>query len=357
MTEVSLSQVGLWRNCEQAYTYRYMEGLEPKAAVVPLERGKIVHEYLSGYYQRLMDGGAGAEEAHQAAFAAIEATWREKLVALAETAEWVGASEAADELLGLWAEVVDLVEGYWVVHGREDAERWKVLAVEVPLRVRLFGSVTSLGVADLVVRDEGTGIVYLTEHKTAKTIPSTRYRLRDAQTLLYNEELRVVKGITAEGHLWNYVRTEPPSVPHINKDGKVSKAKIVTTWAVYARAVAEAGGGLEDYADVREYLEGLWEEQYYPRYSYLLLGNRNLLIRDYVASARAIERAREAHAAGKWTPVRNLTFMCDRCPFGKLCDGELVAGGTDQIRAMHYTTREARAQARAEVGEEEEVEP
>jgi hypothetical protein len=282
--------------------------------------------------------------------------WKSKLTELAETALWVGAGDVADELVGMWDQVADLVEGYFTVHGRADAARYRVLEVEVPLRVRLFGGVTSMGIADLVLEDQESGATCLTEHKTAKNIPSTRYRLRDAQTLLYNEELRVVRGITADAHMWNYIRTEPPSVPHINKDGRVSKAKIITTWAVFARAVAEAGLGFEDYSDTRDYLESIWEESFYPRYSYRLMANRGLLIRDYVASAKAIEAAAKKYAAGKWNPVRNLTFLCDSCPYSKLCDGELVAGGTDQIVALHYTTRAQRALGVEQAVNEEEEE-
>jgi hypothetical protein len=323
------------------WNYRYIEGIETREVAVPLELGKLLHQYFAQYYQGLKDGAA-AQASHDAAYTQVMDEWGPKITDLATLSYSLDRDDTAEWLLGLAEQVRTLISRYYVVRGAQDAVDYDILHVEVPLRVRLFDDMESYGIADLVLRERRTGLLYMAEHKTTKNIPSSNFRLRDLQTVLYTEKLRLLTGLNMDGVLWSYTRTEKPKEPRLLKDGTFSRAQIDSTWHVYKAAVEVVGQNPLDYEDMHERLESREVEDYFPRFSYFLKTDRGILIRDYIETARAIEKAKQDWAAGTRTPVRNLTRNCDWCSFAKLCTGAIVAGGTADILKTYYTTREQR---------------
>lgn len=340
--KVSVTQVNLYRQCQMAYKLRYVDGIQSKQAVIPIELGSLIHEYLELYYKQLQSSKTDSANAHSMALETVTKEWQPKLTELANTAYMIGSEETSEALLKLWSQAERIIKRYYVIHGAEDAEQHEFLYVELPLEVSIQRGLQSVGQADLITRDRNSGFIYLWEHKSAKSVPSTPYRLRDMQTALYAQKLDAILDIKIQGIAWNYLKTDPPRVPEPLKNGELSHAKIDTTWEIYLKAINDAGLDPADYEDMREKLELREPNEYFPRYTYLLQGDTSILLRDYITTAKEITQIRRDWAKGRKEPVRSVGWQCDRCFAGKLCTAAITLGGIDSVLSMHYTTREQR---------------
>lgn len=341
MLRLSYSQIQLYRSCQQAFFYRYIEGIQRKETAVPLELGSLIHEYLANYYNNIVSKRDSAE-AHADAYQRTTESWKPKLEDMAETAYMVGAEETAESLRGLWEQAEYIIQRYYIVHGAEDAEQYEVILVEKQLLTKLARGIESIGYADLVARDRNSGYIYLFEHKTTKNPPRLETRLRDLQTALYAKQLEMETDIHVDGLVWNTIKTELPTIPHELKKGGFTRAQIDTTWHVYEKALLEAGVDPTEYEDMHERLENRERTEYFPRYNYLLLGTGEILLRDYLSTAKEMAQVRRDWAKGKREPIRAIAWQCDRCFANKLCTAAITLGGTDAVMGMYYTTRDQR---------------
>ena len=47
----SVSKLKKWKSCRQAFYYRYVQGLTKKRAMLPLFKGKLIHQLLEALYK------------------------------------------------------------------------------------------------------------------------------------------------------------------------------------------------------------------------------------------------------------------------------------------------------------------
>lgn len=331
---VSLSAYQSWQRCEQQYYYSYVKKLRPVVKDIAPERGTLLHEYLSAYYSGLRDG-MHPVDADAAGLEKLE-THAAKLKEAASVAFYAGDDEVALSYQTLLEEVIDTAARYYMARGEADAERYEVLMVEERIELKLFRGITSASVIDLVVRDRHSGYIWLTEHKTAKSIPDSAVRIRDFQTMLY---ARVLEHLDyhVDGILWNYIRTKMPDKPHQNKDGRFSRAiAIDTTWSVYESVVAAAGQNPEHYADVRQRLEGNDYTVWFPRYEHVVVSDADLLLEDYAREALNMRRAQTAWQSGEVHPIRSLRRDCDFCAYYRLCEAAITGGDEEDVIRMRF---------------------
>lgn len=339
MLSVSLSAVRLFRMCEQAYFLRHVEGLQRVDTAVHLLVGRMLHEYLQGYYERLQKN-APPNDAHVAAFVAMRDKWAPHLKAHLEEAIASGSEKRALELNNVLPSVRRIIIRYFNTRGRADADLYEVLVVEAPLNARIAYGIRNDSVIDLITREKMTGRVSLWEHKSAQSIPDADIRLHDLQTVLYRRIAEARFPFKINNVKWNYLRTKEPEVPDLLKNGKLTKKeKLDTTWEVYREAIQTNGLRETDYDDIRVRLQGREEEVYFPRFDLPYMADANLLLSDYQLSAQMIASRRKAWKSGTSHPVRSFAWHCSRCEFNLLCKAVLMGGDTDDVIRLKFRRR------------------
>lgn len=332
--QISLSAYQTWQQCEQKYFYRYVRRLRPHIKDIAMERGSLLHEYLGGFYSALKEGASG-EDAHQAGKIVLDDR-KQMFQQAAFSAHYAGDEETAIQFTEMIPSAHRLADFYYDVHGRTDADRFEVILVEKSYAWRIAVGVRSISVIDLVLRDRETERTSLVEHKTTKNVPPSSVRIRDLQTVLY-AELLLEAGIVVDSILWNYLRTKEPAKPHQNKDGKFSRAVAIdTTWKAYEAAIREAGQDPEQYADVRDRLQGREFTEFFPRYEYPIIARADLLLHDYVVEAARMRQAVLMWRSGQTTPVRTITRNCDFCEFYRVCEAAIVGGDEESVIQLRF---------------------
>lgn len=322
-----------------------MYRLKPLAASPAPELGLILHDYLSTYYQWIAASSSSAppgvgvsDDAHNAALMKITADYVPEIKTLARRAEEVGAYETAEILSELPNVANRIAQRYYLNLGKFDAERYDVLYVEESLSMDLTPRIRSNGKVDLVTQDRETGLVVLWEHKSTTSVPDMSYRMRDLQTILYAEKLAHLYDIRVDQINWNYMRTKEPTIPKLLKSGQLSQAAdIDSTWEAYAAEVANQKLDLTDYDKMRELLEGRELSVFFPRFTQALVGDPNVLLRDYIVTAKDIRRHKRAWAEGTLEPTRNLQRDCSWfCEFKSLCNAVVMGGDDDELIDLSF---------------------
>lgn len=334
---VSYSAVQDWRQCQELYSKRHIERLQPKLRQAAPELGTIIHEYFERYYRRIAEpgySGVPPKLVHNEALEATITKYKPEIRSLASLANNLGAEEEAKKLLSLPLTARRLLTAYFRVHGEDDATRHESLAVERRFELPVDGkSVILPGQIDLVTRTKD-GNVWLWEHKTTGSIPSQGRRFRDLQTLIYKVAVEEELGLEVTGVIWNYVHTTPPHPPSILKNGMLSTAKNqTTTLGLYRRAIKDTGLDPKKYAAFLRQIERREREVIFPRHTLPLVQSESVLLRDYVASVHEIQAARSQR---DWIPVRNIAAHCDWCPYVKLCQAAVAGGDIDGLRQRHF---------------------
>lgn len=354
---VSLSAVGLFQHCEQAYYYKYMQGVRRRIPDVPMRRGILVHEYLEAYYRQLLDtiGGRKAKNeyyveqamrAHQEALLKLQTTAQEQLAELGRIAEIIDSGDLLHQLAELPAVTTRIAQRYFAAHGRQDAVDYEVLYVEEPVTVTLTNDACSTGVVDLITRRRRDGVIHLWEHKSTISVPPTSVRLRDLQTLLYSAKVATLYDLEVDEIMWNYLRTKEPTVPDILKNGTVTTRKdLDTTWEVYADALRLTGADPmeEKYVEMRQRLAGRENSVFFPRFIATTVLSADRVLDDYIRVAERIVQRRAEWEDGD-TPVMHLSRDCERCDFSPLCLATLTGGDPEALIGLRFSRRQMTVQ-------------
>ena len=231
---VSVSKIQCYRNCHQAFYYRYVLKLRKRIKGDALLRGSVIHESLENYY----DGKSWKKVVKK-----FEKEFNEKYL-LAER-EYYG------DLPGM---VYTLMENYIDCWEEEDEKLdWlkteQEFTVELPKPKDIKIPMLLTGFIDAQIEDNRGYLIG--EHKTHKRFPDGDVRMFNTQSSLYawvcNEHL----GFKADRILWNYIRADVPSVPRVLKDGRtISRAKIDSTPLVVRKWLEANNYDVKKYQDL-----------------------------------------------------------------------------------------------------------
>lgn len=344
--KISYSAVQDWRRCQQSYAYRYIDNLESRLGQPAPELGRILHNYLQGFY--LLYPSHGSAEAHTDALKNVRAEYTDEMTALGNTAYAVGEAGLAADLFGLVDKAVAIAERYYQARGADDIERHTPLMVEEPIEFPLDTGIVTPTRVDLVTRDSD-GLVWLWEHKSLGQIPPQTRRMKDLQTTLMAALVHEAKGIEINGVVWNYLRTKPPTVPDVLKSGLLSMRKdLDSTWDTYLTEITRLGQDPIMYDEVRQRLEGRELTNYFVRIEQPLYQSENVLLRDFIASARTIKAVRESGV--DFTPVRTVANHCDWCQWSKLCEAVITGGDDAELKTRLFKTRQRKEEAYVSIG-------
>lgn len=321
---VSYTQIKRWRLCSQAYYYNYVEGIVPRIKSKPLKLGNITHQAIEEW----------------AKIGNIS-----KLLKSVDK-EYGSMFEEERELYGNIPDTIRrIMKGYLSMHS---GERLKYKVVEEKLGPVPLTKRTQLSLKVDRLTETKAGLT-LCETKTAKRIPGEDMRIWDLQTILYVWALRQL-GYPVKAILWDYIRTKPPTIPKVLKDGSLSKKEIDTDYETYLAAVKEVCPDLMD--EYQPFLDKLKLEGNKKFFKRVLLPVNNKMIEPVLNDAKmtSLQIASFQHL-----PVRNISgFTCPRCFYGSLCLAGLRGQDEAFIREHEFMNKEEEIEYGSE--EEEETE-
>lgn len=303
---ISHSRIRTWRKCAKAHDYKHNQRLKRKAPAAPLLRGRIIGESLDAitggkYYQTVL-----ADYAKR-----FKKLFREE-------------QEMYGDLIGDSEKILAGYVRYWKDDGL------KYVGTEVKVEIRLTDDIVFVGYIDKVVED-AQGRVWIMDHKSNRVIPDEDQRAADQQLVFYGWAYRARE---TQGVVWDYLRTKPPAIPELLKNGQLSRrANIDTDQFTYRKAVTDAGLEMEDYEefigtldDGRSFFRRVW----LPHPPQVMV---DTIVEDMVRDAKVIARL------GADLTSRNLTRDCPGCEFFQLCQAELRGHNSETIRRQKYDVK------------------
>lgn len=208
-----------FRRCKRQYFYAVVEGLEPRISDPKLKLGSWFHELMAAHYS-----GKDWLKAHAKELKKFNNLFKEERDIYGDLPE----------------QVVRMMEAYlW--HYRREEQDWEVLYVEQAFETTFTGDDKFTFKPDLIIRDHSTKekAIWVVDHKTTKSMPSGEWRIEDLQSTLYPWALREGTDLDIKGFIFNYIRKKSPSIPKINKNGAISRAKLDTDYPTMAKFLME----------------------------------------------------------------------------------------------------------------------
>lgn len=337
MLTVSQSAINRYRRCEQQYYYNDILKIRRRERRFELEFGTYFHTYVEAFYRALKEQ-ATASEAHKRALTFMHLADK-TIKSYVGTALAAGSEDVAKNLSEIPDKAERIAQRYYTIRGENDADEYEILFVEERLEVPVDDEITSVGKVDLVTRHRKDKIISLWDHKTSAYPPDLTRGLRDLQTLLYAQKIKLLHNLHVDEIVWNCIRTKEPTVPEILKSGKVTKrADLDTTWATYEAVLQIAGINLEEYAEIRSRLEDRETTVFFVRQSHPIIAQPDILLRDYVATAKEIEEKKIAWNSQNNPPIRSVDYTCSRCDYEKLCIATITGGDEEDVIRLAYTS-------------------
>lgn len=307
MKSISYSKLKDWKMCKQLYYYRHVEGLRPRRKSSALYMGSMIHDMLKVF--NLGGKWKSVLEVYKLEF--------DKLFI-----------EEQEELGDIIGNAGRIIEGYIKKWG----DKLPFISVEEKIKGIKFIEGTSLTIkTDGVIDDNG---YWLIEHKSTKKFTPDQLSLFNPQGILYIWGLRQV-GIKVKGILWDYIRTRPPTIPRVLKDGTVSrKASVDTDYDTYLDTIIASGNEPKEYQEMLDMLQN--KGGIFYRRTPLIVPEPTikLIIADLKQTAMEISRLQNY-------PTRNIsTITCRGCQFRRLCEATLNNIDVDFIRKKNFKRRE-----------------
>lgn len=317
------SMLKTFRRCPKQAEYKYVYRLKPRLPGKPLSRGSWMHELLEEYHM-----GRDWEFRHKLLSAKFHKMF----------------DEEQDFYGDMPTECLRLMHAY-IWHYKFDA--WKVIETEFTVETEFPDGTIYRGKVDALI--ENRFGLWLVDHKTHKTLPSSQYRLRDGQSALYLWACLRNK-IPVEGFIWNYLRTKAPSTPKLAYEGKpnqrLSKTETDTDYLTFTRAVKELKEtkGLKITHDIIEKANYLKLLRYQPDQPQLSTFFRRdtLEKKPAMLTQVALENYRTAKRMNTYDFSRGVERVVDRscdftCSFQDICNVELMGGNMRPLVKSNYT--------------------
>jgi len=310
---VSQSKVKVWRRCHRAYDFKYVQDLRKKRKSRPLQFGTMVHEALERHCN-----GDDPQEYFEELRQDVKAM---KLFAR-EREEYGDILEDCEDI------ITDYVE-YW--NGDEDVRyvRKKGRGAEHGFEIELFRDVIWNGKIDnLAVFNK---LRWLGEHKTYTRRPNDDDRWRNLQGATYIRANDILGWQPLDGLLWDYIKSKPPAVPGILKDGTLSTRKIDTLPAKVHRVIDEHDGDPGNTEAILAMAKKNRSQYFHRVYAPVNRAVTDMVFEDFEHSVREMV---DNH--GKCSDM-NIDKHCSWCDYEPLCRSLLQGLDFDYVKEREYT--------------------
>ena len=337
---VSVSQLQSFMSCPKKWEYGYIENLAPRVDRPYLTIGKLCHKGMQEAMRSAWMSQKRGEDQHwyswrDSGIKAIEREWQ----------EYVDSNTfLEEEMSDIEKTLEDAISIFSQAYGEFEPWKYKVLSVvnegiEIPALELHFvipcaGSKGLHGFIDAILLDTETGFTWCTDYKFRKALSPDEEEAENIQNAVYTRACMKM-GIKITGTMtWQHVNT-PAATPTMLSNGKVSRAKIKTTWEKYANFCKNHGIDPEEYRDEMEpKLADI--EWFRPTYEYRNAETVTAMWNDCVVPA-----AYAVKSAYKKKNRRNIyPWNCKMCQFKELCQAELRNHDADFIRQSSFVVRE-----------------
>ena len=343
---VSVSQIQTYLSCKKKWEYGYIENLTPRVDRKYMTIGKLCHKGMQTAMQKLWEIQKGIS------------AWKivdDKIGILIDLG--IGAMRDEmnyymDETPFLDEEVPDIMQmyddacsvftqalkefdptKYEVVEIKKDTK--VIPALELHFMVPCAGSKGLHGYIDAILKDKDTGYTWCVDYKFRKTLSPDEDESFNIQNAVYAYACKKM-GVKISGTMtWQHLNT-PAADPQILKDGKISRAKIKTTWEHYETFCKSHGQDPEDYfIEMSEKLGNI--EWYRVTYEYRNDETINRIWKECVVPvSKSIQRSRNP----KTNNYRSLyPWNCKMCQYQSICEAELRDYDVDAIKDREYVLR------------------
>lgn len=336
---VSVSQLQSFMSCPKKWEYNYIEKLTPRVERPFLTVGKLCHKGMQVAMQEMwvdqrVDTPVGFHAWMEMGIRAMEREWQEYINNNAFLAEEIPDQEQIlTDAVSVFTQAFNEFEPwkYEVLTLYKDGK--PIPTLELHFLVPCSGSKGLHGYIDAILVDTTTGCTWCTDYKFRKSLSPDTEEETNIQNAVYTKACAML-GINISGTMtWQHVNT-PASTPTILKDGKVSRAKIKTTWAKYRDFLLANGKDPEDY---REEMEPKLADIEWCRATYEY---RNVETVQRMWDECIVPTAKAVKKAWKGGNPRFLyPWNCKMCQFRSLCQGELRGYDPEFIRISEYTKR------------------
>lgn len=310
------SMLKTFRRCPKQAEYKYVRRLKPKKLPKPLKRGTWIHKLLE------VD--------------ALGGDWREEHQRLSKEFSRM-FDEERDFYGNLPDEIYRVMQAYFWHYKKY---RWKVLEAEFTLECEFPDGTIFRCKIDLLVEDQFG--LWIVDHKSHARLPDLGYRILDAQSADYLW-CALRNKIPVLGHIWNYIRWKPPTVPQVLKAGdKLSRRHIETDYPTMLRTLKRAELPLGPYMPQLRHLASLQYRPGQPQLSPFF--RRDILEKSHAMLKRvateAYHTSRRMHEYPFDNPMavervidRSCQFMCS---YDDICAQELWGANSEVTIRRRY---------------------
>lgn len=342
---VSVSQIQTFLSCKKKWEYGYIDELKPRVDRSYLTIGKLCHVGMqSAMYAKWR-------------YPHNDWGWWREIGLKSITDKWDNYMQETEllpeEIPDMKNVLYDAQSVFYQAF--EEFQPWKydvmevsdgktsIPALELHFMVPCYPSKGLHGFIDSILYDRETGFTWCVDYKFRKTLAPDEDETYNIQNAVYAYACQKM-GINITGTMtWQHINT-PASDPQILKDGKVSKAKIKTTWDHYRQFCENNGINPAIYEDeMREKLSDI--EWYRSTLEYRNQETINRIWNECVIPAvKGIKSAYNKKANN----YRSLyPWNCKMCQFQSLCQAELRDYDVGAVIAREYTKRATRNEAEA----------
>ena len=316
--KVSQSKVKTWRRCHQAYHFKYVENLRRKKKSRPLQFGTMVHKAL----ERHFNGDEFTEY-----FDELRQDVEAMKLFQRERDEFGNILEDCEDIV---TDYVDHWEGYGLRPIRRSGR-----GAEHEFEIELLPDVLWEGKIDFIGKTEGK-LKVLGEHKTYTRKPNDDARWRDLQSATYFRAVDILGWPTLDACLWDYIKSKPPAIPGVLKDGSISTKKIDTLPSTLRRVLAsspESTGNTkpENLKKIESMAENNRDE-YFQRV--ITPVNSTVVEKVFDDFVSTVKNLVENH--GKQQDM-NIDKHCSWCDYESICRARLQGMDVDYVKEREFT--------------------
>lgn len=330
---ISVSQLQTFLSCRKKWEYDYIENLRPRIERIYLTIGRLCHKGMQTAMMSMWQGDRW-EIAQKRGIVAINDQWREYMESTPLLGEEIPYMDNMhDDAISVFCQAFEEFEPWkyeviTVYKGKEE-----IPALELHFKVPCPPTKGLHGYIDAILRDRETGFTWCVDYKFRKSLSPDEDEAFNIQNTVYAYACKKM-GINITGTMtWQHVNT-PAANPAILKDGKISRAKIKTTWKKYEQFCINHGQNPQDY-----YLE-MEEKLRDIEWCRVTLEYRNAETVDRIWKECVIPVARQIKSAhGKnASNFRSLyPWNCKMCQYQSICQAELRDYDSVAIRNREYT--------------------
>ena len=328
---LSISQMQTFLRCRRQWQYIYKDGILPRVERTKITTGKLIH--------------AGFAAAWDFKVKNPESTINQWLTAgrnkiQSEFDEYMVTIEYLDEELQMFNDVksaaLEVFDRSFIGFKPEE---WQPIilndgtpAIELHFVIPCVPKKPLQGYIDLVAMHIETKQVWQIDYKFVSSMGDPANEMFSVQNPVYQYALRKL-GIPTVGSITFHALNKPATMPNINKNGTISRAKINCDWLTYAQFCLDNNQNPDDYEEeMKEKLSGI--EWYRANKEYRNEGTIETVWKGVIVGVGyEIMKNQRRY-------TRNISQMtCPSCQYMELCHGELRGYDTKHILMTSYKKR------------------